>query len=119
MTAMSCTSTVRGTSRYRADKRRRTVDTLATSSHLPALAEPHERQAVARDLPATMQQLVDLSLIGKQLHWGVVGPTFGPVHLQLDELVDSWRDLADEVAERAVALGFVPDGQGAGAAAQA
>ena len=87
------------------------MDTLATSSHLPALAEPHERQTIARDLQATMQQLVDLSLIGKQLHWAVVGPTFRPLHLELDELVDSWRDLADEVAERAVALGVVPDGQ--------
>jgi starvation-inducible DNA-binding protein len=94
------------------------VDTLATSSHLPALAEPHARQAIARDLQATMQELVDLSLIGKQLHWAVVGPTFRPVHLELDELVDSWRDLADEVAERAVALGFVPDGQARAVAAE-
>ncbi len=84
---------------------------LATSSHLPGLAEPHERQAISHDLQATLQELVDLSLIGKQLHWAVVGPGFRPLHLQLDELVESWRELADVVAERAVALGFVPDGQ--------
>src|SRR3954452_8299495 len=95
------------------------MDTLATSSHLPALAEPHARQAIARDLQATMQELVDLSLIGKQLHWAVVGPTFRPVHLELDELVDSWRDLAEEAAERAGALGFVPDGQARAVAAEA
>ena len=53
----------------------------------------------------------DLSLIGKQLHWTVVGPDFRPLHLQLDELVDSWRELSDTVAERAVALGVMPDGQ--------
>jgi starvation-inducible DNA-binding protein len=41
----------------------------------------------------------------------VSGPLFKSLHLQLDELVDSWRELADTVAERAVALGFVPDGQ--------
>jgi starvation-inducible DNA-binding protein len=41
----------------------------------------------------------------------VIGPAFLPVHLQLDELVDSWRELADTVAERAVALGVIPDGQ--------
>ena len=41
----------------------------------------------------------------------MIGPLFRPLHLQLDELVDSWRELADTVAERAVALGFVPDGQ--------
>jgi starvation-inducible DNA-binding protein len=95
-----------------------TMASLATSTHLPALAEPHEREAVGRELQATMQELVDLSLIGKQLHWAVVGPTFRPLHLQLDELVDSWRDLADTVAERALALGYVPNGQ-AGAVAAA
>ena len=83
----------------------------ATSSHLPALTEPHEREAIAHELQSTMQELVDLSLIGKQLHWAVVGHAFRPVHEQLDELVASWRDLADVVAERAVALGYVPDGQ--------
>src|ERR687892_301316 len=65
----------------------------------------------------TMQELVDLSLIGKQLHWAVVGHAFRPVHEQLDELVASWRDLADVVAERAVALGYVPDGQARAVAA--
>src|SRR5438067_1590144 len=49
--------------------------------------------------------------LGKQLHWSVVGPLFRPLHLHLDELVDSWRSLADAVAERAVALGYFPDGQ--------
>jgi starvation-inducible DNA-binding protein len=93
------------------------MDTLANSSHLPALAEPHERHAIAHDLQATMHELVDLSLIGKQLHWAVVGPTFRSLHLQLDELVASWRDLADVVAERAVALGHVPDGQARAVAA--
>jgi starvation-inducible DNA-binding protein len=84
---------------------------VASSSHLPALEEPHERHAVGRELEATLHELVDLSLIGKQLHWAVVGPQFRPLHLQLDELVDSWHELADTVAERAVALGYVPDGQ--------
>jgi starvation-inducible DNA-binding protein len=83
----------------------------ATSSHLPALAEPHERAAIAHELQSTMQELVDLSLIGQQLHWAVIGHAFRPVHEQLDELVACWRDLADVVAERAVALGYVPDGQ--------
>jgi starvation-inducible DNA-binding protein len=32
-------------------------------------------------------------------------------------LVDSWRELADTVAERAVALGVVPDGQAQAVAA--
>jgi starvation-inducible DNA-binding protein len=87
------------------------MDSVATSSHLPALMEPHEHEALCHELEATLHDLVSLSLIGKQLHWAVVGPLFQPLHLQLDELVDSWRDLSDTVAERAVALGQVPDGQ--------
>jgi starvation-inducible DNA-binding protein len=51
------------------------------------------------------------------VHWAVVGPLFRPLHLLLDELVDSWRELSDTVAERAVALGFVPDGQAKAVAA--
>jgi starvation-inducible DNA-binding protein len=89
----------------------------ATSTYLPALEAPHEREGVGHELEATLHGLVDLALIGKQLHWAVVGPLFRPLHLQLDELVDSWRELADTLAERALALGFVPDGQAKAVAA--
>jgi starvation-inducible DNA-binding protein len=87
------------------------MSAIASSTHLPALREPHQREEVGHQLEATLQELVDLSLIGKQLHWCVVGPEFRPLHLQLDELVDAWRELSDTVAERAVAVGYVPDGQ--------
>ena len=79
-------------------------------AHLPALST-HEREEVGRELQATLIELLDLSLVGTQLHWSVVGPLFRPLHAQLDELVDSWRELSDTVAERAVAIGFSPDGQ--------
>jgi len=84
----------------------------ASSAHLPSLST-HERGEVGRELQATLVELVDLSLLGKQLHWSVVGPLFRPLHEQLDELVDSWRELGDTVAERAVAIGVFPDGQAA------
>ena len=80
------------------------------STHLPALGT-HQREEVGRQLQAMLVELVDLSLLGKQLHWTVVGPLFRPLHLQLDELIDSWRELGDTVAERAVAIGFAPDGR--------
>ena len=83
----------------------------ANSAYLPPLDVPHEHEAVGHELQIVLHELINLSLIGKQLHWAVVGPLARPVHLYLDELVDSWRELADTVAERAVALGFVPDGQ--------
>jgi starvation-inducible DNA-binding protein len=82
------------------------------ANHLPSL-EAHQRQEVGSQLQTTLVELIDLSLIGKQMHWTVVGPTFRSLHLQLDEMVDSWRALADTVAERAVAIGIPPDGQSA------
>ncbi|TCC26815.1 Dps family protein [Kribbella speibonae] len=87
------------------------METVANAVHLPPLDNPHEREAVGIELEVTLQELIDLSLIGKQLHWSVVGPGARSVHLFLDELVGQWRELADVVAERAVTLGFVPDGQ--------
>jgi starvation-inducible DNA-binding protein len=77
---------------------------------LPPLGA-HARGETGRQLQDTLVELIDLSLIGKQLHWNIVGPLFRPLHLQLDELIDSWRELSDTVAERAVAIGFSPDGQ--------
>jgi starvation-inducible DNA-binding protein len=88
---------------------------ITQETHLPALGH-HRREETGRELQATLVELVDLSLLGKQLHWNVVGAVFKPLHEHLDELVDSWRELADTVAERAVALGFSPDGQAAAVA---
>src|SRR4051794_11845473 len=89
----------------------------ATSTYLPALGVAHEGGGVGQELQATLHELIDLAVIGKQLHWWIVGPLFRPLHLQLDELVESWHELSDAVAERAVALGFVPDGQASAVAA--
>jgi starvation-inducible DNA-binding protein len=88
-----------------------------TQAHLPALADPHQRDDVGNQMQATLVELVDLALLGKQLHWSVTGPLFKPLHEQLDEFVDSWRELSDVVAERAGALGHFPDGQSATVAA--
>ena len=85
---------------------------ITQEAHLPALGQ-HQREEIGRELQATLVELVDLSLLGKQLHWSVIGALFKPLHEHLDELVDSWRELSDTVAERAVALGFFPDGQAA------
>jgi starvation-inducible DNA-binding protein len=86
-----------------------------TSQTTPDISEHvlghHERREVGLRLQDELVDLVDLTLIGKQLHWNVVGPRFRSLHLYLDELVDEWRLQADAVAERATALGFFPDGQ--------
>ena len=46
------------------------------SAHLPALGA-HEREEIGRELQAMLLELIDLSLLGKQLHWSVVGPCSG------------------------------------------
>jgi starvation-inducible DNA-binding protein len=83
-----------------------------SQDHHPTLRHP-DREAVGTALQATLTVLIDLSLLGKQAHWNVVGPNFRPLHLHLDEMIDAWRDAADAVAERAVALGHPPDGRAA------
>jgi starvation-inducible DNA-binding protein len=65
----------------------------------------------AESLQATLVELIDLSLQAKQAHWNLVGPSFGPIHLLLDELTDQYRDWYDEVAERLVASGVSADGR--------
>lgn len=69
------------------------------------------RQLVGSELQSMLVELIDLSLQGKQAHWNVTGPNFLPLHEQLDEMVEACRTWADQVAERAVALGFSPDGR--------
>ncbi|HEY9440857.1 MAG TPA: DNA starvation/stationary phase protection protein [Streptomyces sp.] len=64
-------------------------------------------------LQGALVDLVDLSLVAKQVHWNVVGPRFRSVHLQLDEVVSTARKHSDTVAERAAAVGVNPDGRSA------
>ncbi|MEU8566987.1 DNA starvation/stationary phase protection protein [Streptomyces pathocidini] len=68
-------------------------------------------KVVGNALQGALIDLVDLSLVAKQVHWNVVGPRFRSIHLQLDEVVASARLHADTVAERASALGVSPDGR--------
>ncbi|MFD9095094.1 Dps family protein [Streptomyces collinus] len=70
-------------------------------------------KTVAEALQGALVDLVDLSLVAKQVHWNVVGPRFRSIHLQLDEVVASARTHSDTVAERASALGVPPDGRAA------
>ncbi|WP_328536329.1 Dps family protein [Streptomyces sp. NBC_00344] len=70
-------------------------------------------KVVGDALQGALADLVDLSLVAKQVHWNVVGPRFRSVHLQLDEVVDTARQYTDTVAERASAIGVTPDGRAA------
>ena len=69
------------------------------------------KKSVVKDLQATLVELLDLSLLGKQAHWNVVGSHFRSIHLQLDEIVDIARLSSDRVAERLATIGASPDGR--------
>ena len=86
------------------------MSTPVSVTHLPPLGG-QVREEVTLLLQQELVELIDLGLVGKQLHWTVVGELFRPLHEQLDELVTAWRELADTVAERIVAIGGSPDGQ--------
>lgn len=85
---------------------------IISEDHHPTLRHA-DRRAIGEELQAVLVTLTDLSLSGKQAHWNLVGRLFRPLHLFLDELIDGWRNAADEVAERAAALGYPPDGRAA------
>jgi starvation-inducible DNA-binding protein len=74
------------------------------------LSDP-DLKTVAEALQGALVDLLDLSLMAKQIHWNIIGPRFRSIHLQLDEVVDTARQHSDTVAERASALGVPPDGR--------
>ena len=90
---------------------------VLSQDHHPTLRH-NEREAIGIELQKVLVTLIDLSLIGKQAHWNVVGPHFRSLHVQLDEMIDAWYEAADAVGERAVTLGHAPSGQSATVAAQ-
>jgi starvation-inducible DNA-binding protein len=91
--------------------------TVLSTDHHPTLRHA-DREGIGGELQIILAILVDLSLTGKQAHWNVQGPNFRALHLHLDEMIDEWREAADAVGERAVALGHAIDGRTPTVAAQ-
>jgi len=81
------------------------------------ILDADRRAQVAARLQATLVDLIDLTLQAKQAHWNVTGENFRSVHEQLDEIVDTYREWADSIAERIATLGVNPDGRAATVAA--
>jgi starvation-inducible DNA-binding protein len=70
-----------------------------------------DRKVTGTVLQESLVDLIDLHLLAKQAHWNLTGRNFRSIHLQLDEVVAFARKYADEVAERAAAIGVNPDGR--------
>jgi starvation-inducible DNA-binding protein len=71
------------------------------------------RKVTGEALQGAVVDLIDLSLVAKQVHWNLTGRNFRSLHLQLDEVVSIAREHMDIMAERAVAIGVSPDGRAA------
>lgn len=82
----------------------------------PAFTASAELRA---DLQRALIDITALSLVGKQIHWNVVGPNFRDLHLNLDEVVGIARTGSDDIAERMRAVNATPDGRPATVAASA
>lgn len=68
-------------------------------------------------LQQALVDLIDLSLLAKQVHWNISGSRFLQLHHQLDDLAAAAREHVDNIAERAAATGAQPDGRSATIAA--
>ena len=63
------------------------------------------RKAMIALLNARLADTIDLRLSIKQAHWNVKGPTFIALHELFDQIQARVDTFADDIAERAVALG--------------
>lgn len=71
---------------------------------------PETRQSVIELLNEHLADAIDLQLQAKQAHWNVKGPNFVGLHELFDKIAAQAREYADDIAERAVALGGVARG---------
>lgn len=68
------------------------------------------KNEIAADLNTSLAHLIDLALRAKQAHWNVTGPNFHGLHETFDAIARDVRDYADDIAERARALGALAQG---------
>jgi starvation-inducible DNA-binding protein len=68
------------------------------------------RRSLSEMLNEHLADAIDLHLQAKQAHWNIKGPSFVGLHELFDRVASQARDYADDIAERAVALGGVARG---------
>jgi len=79
---------------------------FATKNSLP----PETREFVVVLLNQMLASALDLYIRVKNAHWNVKGPNFIALHQLFDGIADYAAESADDLAERAAALGGVVDG---------
>ena len=65
---------------------------------------------IVEKLQPLLTDLSDSTLLLKHAHWNVRGALLLSLHEQLNTTSDTFRDAADEIAERIVTLGHPSDG---------
>jgi starvation-inducible DNA-binding protein len=68
------------------------------------------RRSMIEVLNEHLADAIDLQLQAKQAHWNIKGPNFVGLHQLFDQVAAEARENADDIAERAVALGGVARG---------
>lgn len=71
---------------------------------------PTTRRSMIDILNEHLADAIDLQLQAKQAHWNIKGPNFVGLHELFDRVASQASEHADEIAERAVALGGVARG---------
>jgi starvation-inducible DNA-binding protein len=77
-----------------------------TSNDLP----PTTRRSAIELINEHLADAIDLQLQAKQAHWNIKGPNFTGLHELFERVAVQASEYADEMAERAVALGGVARG---------
>ena len=72
-----------------------------TKNNLPV----NTRSKMINLLNVNLADCLDLQLHAKHAHWNVKGPNFFSLHELFDKVAEELEGFADEIAERAVALG--------------
>lgn len=85
-------------------------DEAMSGSQFRSPVEADKASKVVKLLQPLLTDLSDLAMLLKHAHWNVRGALFLPLHEQLDKIVDTVREAADEIAERIVTLGEPADG---------
>lgn len=68
------------------------------------------REGAVKELNARLADSIDLMTQAKQAYWNVKGPNFIALHELFDKVVEDAEGWADDIAERAVALGGIAYG---------
>jgi starvation-inducible DNA-binding protein len=68
------------------------------------------RKSIIELLNEHLADAIDLQMQAKQAHWNIKGPNFVGLHELFDQVASQAQSYADDIAERAVALGGVARG---------